>query len=74
MPPKRKAKKKKVKYYKKNFMLPDSSNKKLVMFCEKHNTTQNKVFRRALKEFLNRNVNLNEFHHHDVSPNQLSLF
>lgn len=71
---KRKSPKKKVKYYKKDFKLPESSNKRLKLYCKKHDTTQNKVFRKALKEFLERNVHLSESHHHEVSPNQLSLF
>lgn len=67
-------KKKKVKYYKKDFKLPESSNKRLKLYCKKQHTTQNKVFRKALREFLEKNVHLPEAHAHEVSPNQLSLF
>lgn len=64
----------KTKFYKKNYKIPESQNKMLKKFCEVHHTTENKVFRRALREFLLRNVHLIEHHHTEVSANQLSLF
>jgi len=69
-----KQRKKKVKFYKKDFKLPESTQKKLKYYCNKYSTTQNKVFRKALNEFLKRNLPLNENHQVEVSPNQLSLF
>jgi hypothetical protein len=72
----KKAKKKvrKIKYYKKTLKIPESQNKKLRKFCKAGKLTENKVFRMALREFLNRNVHLINQPHYDVSANQLSLF
>lgn len=69
-----KRKRKKVKFYKADFKIPESTKKQLNGFCRKHHTTANKVFRRALKEFLDRN----HFHHdhfdNQVPANQMSIF
>jgi hypothetical protein len=74
MPKRGKKKPKKIKFYKKNFKIPETQNKMLKKFCKVHHTTENKVFRKALREFLQRNVHLIEHHSHEVSANQLSLF
>lgn len=64
----------KIKFYKKNLKIPESQNKLLKQFCRAHHTTENKVFRKALREFLQRNVHLIDHPHHEVSANQLTLF
>lgn len=74
MPKRGKKKPRKIKFYKKNLKIPESQNKMLRKFCEAHHTTENKVFRKALREFLQRNVHLTEHQHQEISPNQLSLF
>jgi hypothetical protein len=74
MPKRGKKKPRKIKYYKKNLKIPETQNKLLRQFCKAHKTTENKVFRKALREFLLRNVHLTEHSHHEVSPNQLTLF
>jgi len=74
MPKRGKKKARKIKFYKKNLKIPESQNKMLRQFCKTHKTTENKVFRKALREFLQRNVHLIEHTHQEVSPNQLTLF
>jgi len=74
MPKRGKKKPRKIKYYKKNLKIPETQNKLLRQFCKIHKTTENKVFRKALREFLQRNVHLVEHTHQEVSPNQLTLF
>lgn len=74
MPKRGKKKTRKIKFYKKNFKITETQNKMLKQSCKVHRTTENKVFRRALREYLERNVHLIEHRHHEVSPNQLSLF
>jgi len=74
MAKRRKKKPRKIKFYKKNLKIPESQNKKLRQFCTSNHLTENKVFRRALREFLQRNVHLMEHVHHEVNPNQLMLF
>lgn len=70
----RKKKPRKIKFYQKNLKIPESQNRKLREFCKVHHTTENKVFRQALREFLKRNVHLTDHVHHEISPNQLTLF
>ena len=74
MPKRGKKKPRKIKFFKKNLKIPESQNKKLRQFCKSNELTENKVFRRALREFLERNVHLINHVHHNVSPNQLTLF
>ena len=74
MPKRGKKKPRKIKFYKKNLKIPESQNTRLRQFCTTHQTTENKVFRKALREFLQRNVHLIEHQHHEVSANQLTLF
>jgi hypothetical protein len=69
-----KKKPRKIKFYKKTFKITESQNKMLRRFCEAHSTTENKVFRKALQEYLQQNVHRIEHTHHQVSPNQLTLF
>jgi hypothetical protein len=49
-------------------------NTRLRQFCKAHHTTENKVFRKALREFLQRNIHLIDNQPHEVSANQLTLF
>lgn len=74
MPKRGRKKPRKIKYYKKNLKIPESQNKKLRLFCKVNHLTENKVFRRAIREFLARNVHLTGHPQHEVSPNQLTLF
>jgi hypothetical protein len=74
MPKRGKRKLRRVKFYKKNFKIPESENRKLRKFCKANNLTENKVFRRAIREFLARNVHLMEHTHYEVGANQLLLF
>lgn len=74
MPARRKRKPHKIKFYKKNLKLPESQNKLLRQFCKDHQTTENKVFRKALREYLQRNVRLFDHTHYEANPNQLMLF
>ncbi len=73
MPPKKK-KIRKVKYYRADFKIPESTKKRLTGFCKKYDTTANKVFRRALREYLDRNHILYDHHDSRVSANQMSIF
>ena len=74
MPKRGKKKPRKIKFYQKNLKIPESQNKKLRQFCKTNKLTENKVFRRAMREFLERNVHLIEHVHHEISANQLTLF
>ncbi len=74
MPKRGKKKPRKIKYYQKNLKIPESQNKKLRKFCKENGLTENKVFRRAIREFLVRNVHLVEHVHEEVHSNQLTLF
>jgi len=74
MPKRGKKKPRKIKFYKKNLKIPESQNRKLRQFCKSNGLTENKVFRKALREFLQRNVHLIEQTHQQVSANQLTLF
>lgn len=74
MPKRGKKKPRKIKFYKKNLKIPEAQNKTLKQFCKSHNTTENKVFRKAVREFLQHHAHLIEHGHHEVSANQLTLF
>ena len=74
MPKRGRKKPRKIKFYKKNLKIPESQNKKLRQFCKENKLTENKVFRRAVREFLQRNVHLIEHGHIEVNSNQLMLF
>ena len=69
-----KKKARKIKFYKKNLKIPEAQNKMLRKFCKENKTTENKVFRRALREFLLRNVLPLDHSHHEINPKQLMLF
>lgn len=66
-------KRRKVKFYKADFKIPESTKKRLNGFCTKNNTTANKVFRRALVEFLDKN-HFHFEHYQEIPENQLSIF
>lgn len=72
MPPRKKRRK--VRFYKADFKIPESTKKQLRGFCKKHDTTANKVFRRALKEFLEKNHFHHDHHDGQVAANQMSIF
>ena len=74
MPKRGKRRARKIKFYKKNLKITETQNKLLRQFCKTHKTTENKVFRKALREFLQRNVHIIEHGRQEVSPNQLTLF
>ncbi len=74
MPKRGKKKPRKIKFYKKNLKIPESQNSKIRQFCKENKLTENKVFRRAIREFLQRNVHLIGNGHHEVIANQLTLF
>jgi len=74
MPKRRRKKPRKIKFFKKNLKIPESQNMLLKKFCKAHNTTENKVFRKALREFLQRNVHITDHQNHEVVANQLTLF
>lgn len=67
-------KRKKVKFYRADFKIPESTKKQLKGFCKKHDTTANKVFRRALKEFLEKNHFHDDHFDAQVAANQMSIF
>lgn len=69
-----KKKPRKIKFFKKTLKIPETQNKLLRQFCKMHKTTENKVFRKALREFLQRNVHLIDHTHQDLNTNQLTLF
>jgi len=60
--------------YNKTLTIPESQNMKLRQICKSNALTENKVFRKALREFLQRNLHLIEQTHQQVSANQLTLF
>ena len=74
MPKRGKKKPRKSKFYKKSFKITETQNKMLKQFCKDHHTTENKVFRKALSEYLKKNVHLIEHQHYEVGANQLMLF
>jgi hypothetical protein len=72
--PTKKKKSKKVKYYKAEFKIPESTKKRLKVFCQKYDTTANKVFRKALREYLEKNYIYHDHPDGHISPNQMSIF
>jgi uncharacterized membrane protein YccC len=74
MPKRGKKKPRKIKFFKKNLKIPESQNKLLRQFCKAHHTTENKVFRKAMREYLQRNIHISEHQTHDINANQLTLF
>ncbi len=74
MPKRGKKKPRKSKFYKKSFKVTETQNKMLKQFCMAHRITENKVFRKALSEYLLKNVHLVEHQRHEVGTNQLMLF
>jgi hypothetical protein len=74
MPKRGKKKPRKIKFYKKNLKIPEGQNKMLRHFCQENQTTENKVFRKALREFLQNHVRAALHIHNEINANQLSLF
>ena len=72
--PLKKKRIRKVKYYRADFKIPESTKKRLTGYCKKNDTTANKVFRRALREYLDRNHIMYEHHDSQVAANQMSIF
>lgn len=65
-------KKKKVRYKKYIFKLSFKQKELIDKFCRINKTTPNKLIRKAIKEFLSRNVSINDDYY--ISENQLSIF
>jgi len=74
MPKRGKKKPRKIKFYKKNLKIPEGQNKLLRQFCKENQTTENKVFRKALREFIQNHAHPVMHIHHEINANQLSLF
>ncbi len=74
MPKRGKKKPRKIKFYKKNLKITEGQNKKLRQFCKENETTENKVFRKALSDFLQNHIHPVLHVHHESNANQLSLF
>jgi hypothetical protein len=74
MPTRKRKRAKKIKYYKAEFKIPESTRTRLKGFCARYNTTPNKVFRKALREFLERNYIYHDHADTHISPNQMSIF
>lgn len=72
--PRRKKKHHITRFYQKHYKIPESQQLMLKEFCQLHRTTENKVFRKALREYLHKHFHLVERDPSEVSPNQLSLF
>lgn len=74
MPKKAKTKPRKVKFYKKNLKIPESQNKTLRQYCAANQTTENKIFREALSEYLVKHNRPSSHPPIETNPNQLTLF
>jgi hypothetical protein len=74
MPPKKRKKSKKVRYFKAEFKIPESTRVRLKGFCAKYHTTPNKVFRKSLREFLERNYLYHDHADSRIAANQMSIF
>jgi hypothetical protein len=73
MPAAKKKKVKKIRYKKINFKLSEKQKAIIDRYCKVHKTTANKLFKKAIKEYLLRNANLEEDSYY-ISENQLQLF
>ncbi len=65
-------KKRKIRYKKYVFKLSFKQKELIDKFCNIHKTTPNKLIRKAVKEFLLRNVKPSDEYY--ISENQLSIF
>jgi len=74
MPKRGKKQSRKIKFYMKNYKIPESQQKMLKQFIKQHQTTENKVFRKALREYLQSHAHLFEHIHTEIGANQLKLF
>lgn len=71
--PVRKKRVKKIKYKRINFKLSEKQKAIIDRYCKVHKTTPNKLFKKAIKEYLLRNANMEEDNYY-ISENQLQLF
>lgn len=70
----RAPKRKKIRYFKKTMKVSEAQHRKLQKFCKQCGTTENKVMRMLLSDFL-RKVVINDIpEDQKAAPNQLSLF
>ncbi len=67
------AKTKKKKYKKINFKLSEKQFSILNSFCKSKKTTPNKIFKKAIKDYIVNNYDFNDVDYH-ISENQLALF
>jgi len=74
MPKPAKKKPRKIKFYKKNLKIPESQNKTLRQYCAANQTTENKIFRDALSEYLVKHSHSLSHPPIEINPNQLTLF
>jgi len=74
MPKRGKKQTRRIKFYKKIYKIPESQQKMLKQFIKQHQTTENKVFRKALREFLQHHAHLFDHPHTEIGANQLKLF
>lgn len=65
---------KKRKFKKISFKLSSRQINTINRFCKTHKTTTNKVIKKAIRDFLDRNADLSEEEEYYISENQLRLF
>jgi hypothetical protein len=70
---KKKKKVRKVKYRKVSFKLSEKQKLLIDRYCKVHKTSDNKMIKKAIKEFLARHVSEPENEYY-ISENQLRLF
>jgi hypothetical protein len=66
-------KKFKVTYSKVEFKIPTVQKRRLKKFCKASNTTINKVYRKAIREFIEKHAH-SSGHTQMISENQMSIF
>ncbi len=74
MPKHGKKKPRKIKFFKKNLKIPEGQNKMLRQFCKENQTTENKVFRKALREYIQNSIPPVVHINPVANTNQLCLF
>lgn len=71
---KKKKKYKKVRYRKITFKLSVQQARQIDRFSASHRTTPNKVIKKSIRDFIQRNIGQSPQHEYEVSKNQLALF
>ncbi len=69
---KKKVNRRKIKYYKYDFKLSKKEKEIIDRYCCVHNTTSNKLLKRALRDFIKRYGNLAPVEH--IYKNQMNIF